>query len=222
MRKLKITLLFFLLTFWGYGQEVSFDTILVNNKLTFKIKIKTVKKISLLTSTFEGKTSVIDTIEIDGLAYIKYSDFDKDGNKDILIDYYGNNSSYFLYLFDQKTNKFRKIKNYISFPDAFPLKSNPKYYYSYHKAGCADMNWESDLFKIKNFKIVHLGNIEAKGCNFDIKENPQVIEIYKIPNNDERDKIKIAKHPYKKYIKKFEEKWDFIDEYWNTNYAKFK
>lgn len=220
MKVVKTILLF--LSIHAYGQQDRYDTTLLNNKLPFKINVKTSKNTFLLTSTSKGKVTVIDTIDFEEVAYIKYPDFDNDGNKDILIDYYGNNSTYFLYLFDKSRNKFIKIDNYMSFPDAMQLTSNRKYYYSYHRAGCADMNWVSDLFKIQDFKIVHIGSIYGNGCDFEVETNPQVIEIYKVLKNDESNKKLLVALPYLEYINENSEKWTFAGKYWNENYTKFE
>jgi len=117
---------------------------------------------------------------------------------------------------------FVKIKNYSKFPDAIQIKANPNYYYSYHRAGCADMNWVSDLFKIENFKIIQLGYIYGQGCDSEDNENPPVIEIYKMENNDEEEGKLIESLLYAKHIPNFADKWDFIEKYWNGNYGKFK
>jgi len=223
MTIVKTTIFFLLLTSFVYGQDHSFDTTFVNNKMTFQIKTKAISKdLLLLTSTSETSTTLIDTIDSGGLANIKYLDFNRDGNSDILTDYYGNNSTYSLYLFDPTSNKFLKIENYSHFPYAIKLKSNPKYYYSYHRAGCADLDWVSDLFKIQDFKIIQLGHIYGQGCDFEVKENPQIIEIYKVQDNDEEKGKLIKKLPYLKFIPNFGDKWDFIEKYWNKNYAKFE
>jgi hypothetical protein len=199
---------------------VFFDTTLINNGLKFEIKTKRIDgDISSLNYIFNNKEFLMDTIYPKGILYIECPDFDKDGNSDILIDYIGNNSTYWLYLFDSNTNQFKAVENYWEFPDAVHLKSNSKYYYSYHRAGCADMNWESDLFKIENFKIIHLGNIDGQGCDFEIEKNPRTIRIEKIINND-KGKL-IEELPYEKALTDTLDKWDFIEYYWNKNYQKF-
>lgn len=223
MTTLKTTIFFHLLTTFVFGQNQSFDTTLVINKMTIQIKTKAINNdLLLLTSTCGAQTTLIDTIESRGLAYIKYPDFNKDGNPDILMDFFGNNSTYSLYLFDPTKRKFIEIENYASFPDAIHLKTNPKYYYSYHRAGCADMNWVSDLFTIQDFKIIQLGHIDGQGCNFEVKENPQLLKIYKVTNNDEENEKLIEELPYLKLIPEYGDKWYFIENYWNNNYAKFK
>jgi hypothetical protein len=137
MTTIKTTIFFLLLTTFVFGQDRSFDTTLVINKMTFHIKTIAINSdLLLFTSTCWTETTLVDTIESGGLAYIKYLDFNKDGNADILMDYYGNNSTYFLYLFDPTTKKFIEIENYSSFPDAIQLKANAKYSYSYQSWLC--------------------------------------------------------------------------------------
>jgi hypothetical protein len=200
----------------------SLDTILINNKLEFHISVRDIDTdFALLSASYNNKAVLSDTIDSQGLAYFKFPDFDLDGNSDILFDYFGNNSTYFLYLFDSTSNSFKSIKGYMKFPDALHLKSNPDYYYSYNRAGCADMNWESDLFQIIDFQIIHLANIYGQGCDADLKENPQIIQIFKI-QNDEATKKLMEQLPYLDYIPKFDDKWEFIEKYWNKNYEKFK
>lgn len=109
----------------------------------------------------------------------------------------------------------------MKYPDAVRLKADSSYYYSYHRAGCADMNWASDLFKITNFKIVQVGHMYGKGCNFEVRQNPQVVEVYKVINNDEGKGKLVEKLPYLTNIPRFGDKWDFIKNYWNKNYQKF-
>jgi hypothetical protein len=191
------------------------DTILVNNNLNFTISTTYVNNdLILLNSANGGHTTLLDTIHSNGLFCIKFIDFNNDKNSDVLIDYFGNNSTYFLYLFDKKTNTFKNIKDYLNFPDAIQLKSNPVYYYSYNRAGCADENWESDLFQIINFSLIQLGHIDGHGCD------SQDIKIYKIMNNDKE--VLIEKKPYYTVIIDSIDKWEYLEKYWNKNYKKFK
>jgi hypothetical protein len=96
-----------------------------------------------------------------------------------------------------------------------------QFYYSYNGAGCADMNWESHLSKIENHKLVNYGYMYGKDCDFEIKENQQVIEIYKIIDSN-KDEMKLIKTlSYLKCIPKPENKWDFIEKYWLQNSITF-
>jgi hypothetical protein len=202
---------------------IRFDTTLKINNQNFQIKVRGLNnELSLLTAISNSDTALIDTVYGPAIAYFEYPDFDLDGNLDILFDYFGNNSTYYLYLFDISSNHFVNINRYSEFPDSRHVKTNPKYYYSYHRAGCADMNWVSDLFTIENFKIIHLGHIYGQGCDADTANEPQIIDIYRIPDNNENAKILIEELPYLKYIPKFGDKWDFIEKYWNSNYQKFE
>ena len=82
------------------------------------------------------------------------------------------------------------------------------------------MNWVSDIFYVTNFKTIHTGQIYGKGCDSDIKKEPQIIEIYKIiDNTDDKEKL-IAKLHYLKNIPEFGGKRDFIKKYWKKNYLK--
>jgi len=199
-----------------------FDTSLSNNGHLFHITTQELnEELSLLTATCNSNTEIIDTIYESAVGIIEYPDFDSNGYTDILFAYIGNNPTYFLYLFNNVTNSFVKIQNYSEFPYSRKLSVNPKYYYSYQRAGCADMNWVSDLFTISNLKITHLGHIYGQGCDANTIEEPQVIDIFRIPDNDRDRKILIEKLPYLENIPKFGDKWDFIDKYWNKNYTKF-
>lgn len=169
----------------------------------------------------ENKEIKVDTLQSAGLGNIEFIDIDNDQNQDILISYNGNNAVYYLYLFDRLNNKFKYLAGFDRFPEAIQLKTNRKYYYSYYGAGCADINWVSDLFYIDNFKTVHVGHIYGQGCDHKVKENSQVIEIYKVIDNDDNKKILVEKLPYLKHVPDFGDKWTFIEKYWNKNYKKY-
>ena len=209
-----------------FGQQEennSSDTSLTINKHSFRIKTTDINKESiLLTVTCDLKTILADTLIEDGYNGIDFIDLNKDKNLDILTSYIGNNGIYFLYLFDPASNTFKNLDGFEKYPDAVQLKTNGKYYYSYHRAGCADANWVSDLFTIKDFKTIQIGHIYGQGCDSDIKEDPQVIEIYKVINDDEGKGELIEKLPYLKNIPVFGAKWNFIEKYWNKNFTKFE
>src|SRR5687768_9070101 len=205
-----------------FAQEHNSDTSFVINKQAFKIKTKEINSDQVsLTIYRNSKVIKVDTLDSEGLSYLKFPDFDNDGNKDIMLTYMGNNFTYSLYLFDKTKNVFKFVDGFDRFPASQQLKTNPKYYYSYHRAGCADLNWVSDLFFIANFKAIHVGQIYGKGCDADLKEEPQAIEIYKIVDNNEDNEKLIEKLSYQKNVPDFGDKWDFIKKYWEKNYSKF-
>jgi hypothetical protein len=149
--------------------------------------------------------------------FFEFEDFDKDGYKDIRFHYMSNTPSIQdLVLFDKRTKKFKKVIDFNNYPTPEKIIGT-KYYYSYHRSGCADMNWDSDLFFIDNFQTFRIGNIAGRECN----------------NRDEKDGIYINKVKkgkeilYKtlpiKTIEKYKDyKWGFIKEYWKENYTIFE
>ena len=150
----------------------------------------------------------------------EYIDINEDGDKDIRIYVISNTSNQCdNYLYDKIHKTFRNIENC----DLDIKKIYGKnLYYSYNSIGCSDMNWESYLSEIVDYKLIHLGHIEGLGCDYNTKENPQVIEVYKITNPNNEKKTIIEKLPYKKNIPKFDDKWNFIETYWTKNYSIFE
>lgn len=146
----------------------------------------------------------------------EFDDFNGDGFKDIRIHYMSNVPAIQdLLLFDRSKRNFKLVDNFSRFPDPNPIKGT-KYYYSYHRSGCADMNWDSDLFYIENFNAIRIGNIAGYECeNRDVKDG---IYIHKIKGNKE---ILFRELPITT-IEKYEEyKWGFIKDYWTKNYKLF-
>ena len=199
-----------------------FDTIFIINQQTFKFEIKDISE-DKVTLTFLRNSENIktDTLRSAGLGNVEFIDFNKDANSDILFTYMGNNSTYEIYLFDKTSNDFKYLKGFDRFPEAIQIETNPKYYYSYHRAGCADMDWVSDLFYIDNFKTIHIGHIYGQGCDFEVNKNPQVIKVYQVREDNEENRKVVEELPYLKNIPAFDDKWSFIKKYWNQNYGKF-
>ena len=205
------------------GQIRPFDKLLVSKSSKIRIKARDLDSgFLLITASCNGRIALRDTIDNSGLQSIKYPDFNRDGYPDVLLSYTGNNNSYYLYLFDKKANKFRKVDDYGNFPDAIQLRSNSKYYYSYHRAGCADLNWVSDLFKLKNYQIVQIGEINGLGCDYNIRKRPKKIEIYKISEKGSAQWKLVAKLAYNRCIPDNGKKFDFISAYWNRNWKAFQ
>lgn len=144
----------------------------------------------------------------------EFEDFDGDGITDIRLNYLSNTPGITdLVMFDAKALNFRLVTDFDDYPDPLPV-AGTKYYYSYHRSGCADENWGSELFYIENFKAIAIGEIEGIGCE---DEERNGIFIYRL-NGEERKEIKaITRKPG--YYK---DKWEFIDKYWRSNYKKFE
>lgn len=151
---------------------------------------------------------------------IEFLDIDEDGNQDLRVFIISNTPNQCdNYLFDQKQKSFRLIENCNL--DVKKINGT-NYYYSYNHAGCSDLNWESHLSKIENFKLVDYGYMFGQGCDFDVKNNPQVIEIYKITNSEMNSKVLLKTLPYHKYITASVDKWTFLSNYWQENFPNFK
>jgi hypothetical protein len=151
-----------------------------------------------------------------------FLDIDKDGYKDIRVFVFSNmpNQCY-NYLFDRRLKTFKLIEH--CYLDIQKIKGTD-FFYSYNRVGCADMNWVSHLSKIENYKLINYGYMYGQGCDFEVEKYPQVIEIYKVihsdADNDER--ILVEKLPYQKHIKVFDDKWEFIENYWKRNNKTFE
>ena len=199
------------------AQDISIDTIIRVKKKTFLIQIKSLDKGSGILSVLKNHKIVLsEKMEIGGINDIEFLDFNHDGYPDFIVTYFANNESNSLYLFDQKANTFKKIENFFEPLSSKQLKSDNRYYYTYQRAGCSDYNWKSSLFKIVDFKVVHLAQIEGTGCKFEIDKNPQSIKVF-----DKKSQL-IETLSYKKNIATLADKWTFTEKYWNKNYIRFK
>lgn len=220
MKKNILSLLILLLLQNLFAQNQSVDTLITINKNKFRIQTtENSNKDLILNISLNSKVKLKEKISKNGLLGIEFIDFDKDNNKDIRLTYLDNNLSNSLYLFDPEINNFSKLVGFEKFPEAIQLKSNPNYYYSYHRAGCADLNWVSDLFTIEDFKSKHIGHIYANGC--ESETNSETLNTYKVLNNNEKNKKLIDKLNYSKSLPTLDMKWKFIENYWNKNYKKF-
>jgi len=144
----------------------------------------------------------------------EFEDFDGDGTKDIRMHFVSNIDGYSeLIMFDKDRQIFKAVKHFELFPEPEKI-SGTKYWYSYHSSGCADSNWDSDLFYIKNFEAIAIGTISGKFC---VDEAAKGISIYKL----NLFKPTLIQH-LKEEPDKYSDKWDFIKGYWNDNYNTFQ
>ena len=145
-----------------------------------------------------------------------FKNFSNDGFKDIFLDKGGNAPERFdLLLSVPSTKRFKKVLKFDVFPAPNKIPGT-KYYYSYHKNGCADNDWVSDLFYIHDYKAVEIGKIDGVGCGSD--KTPTAIYIFKIKNT-KKELLKTL--PIDIIIKYRENKWGFIKQYWIKNYKSF-
>ncbi|CAM1359079.1 conserved hypothetical protein [Tenacibaculum litopenaei] len=147
-------------------------------------------------------------------ADFKIADVNGDGFPDILLEYFTNVPGVNeLLVYDLKTASFKEVTDFANFPAATRIE-NSDFYYSYHKSGCADSNWDSDLFKIIDYKAIRFGNIRGIGCGVGEANG---IYINKVDN----EKLKQIKF-IPREAGYWDGKWDFIAEYWSKNYTKFQ
>jgi hypothetical protein len=154
---------------------------------------------------------VHDTYATNGF---NFEDFDNNGILDIRLDQITNVGGVSELIFYDINNKvFKAVEDFSNYPNPIKVK-NTKYWYSYHRSGCADINWGSELFKIENFKVIKIGEIDGIGCEEE-KENG--IFIYKT-KGDSRKRIFSEKREPGYYA----DKWDYIENYWSKNFKKFE
>lgn len=199
----------------GY-EQISIDTILeITNGFVDNQRFTVQRTMQGNLFVFNAKK---DTIFKDSTYSNKviFDDFNKDGYKDIRIMYMTNVPGIEdLLLYDKEEKTFKKVIGFDEFP-ATSKMANTNYYYSYHRSGCADMNWTSDLFYIDDYKPIKIGTIRGYECaDSGIKDG---IYIYKIAAG-KQIKVKQLKiniiNNYKGY------KWGFIKNYWYKNYKLF-
>ncbi len=195
---------------------IALDSIEINNQLFF-VTFRDDKNLYIFNS--KGDTVVIERdlyAKEEDFNGFKFLDFNQDGFSDIIISYTTNVPAIKdLLLFDKSSNTFHKVLNFPDFPASEPI-SGTEYYYSYHRSGCADMNWDSDLFYINNYTAKRIGNIEGHGC--DNRDKKDGIYVHKIIKQKE---VLISTFPIDTITKYENSKWGFIQDYWTKNYSKF-
>lgn len=205
---LSIILLIFISN--GYSQEIFLDSTFVVREIPFRVITGSTDSNSYA-QIIRKETDTTTIVDMSG--NIEILKFNSDEHLDITLTFIGNNIVTELYLFDEDNLEYRKVESFEWFPEAKQLASNPYYYFSYHRSGCADMNWGSDLFYIEDFKAKRLGNISGIGCISDEKNG--IIEVSNVKTQDSLSIFEILPidtiETYDKY------KWGFIEDYWGKN-----
>ena len=143
-----------------------------------------------------------------------FIDFNEDGFLDIELHFISNVPDVNeILIFNPKSKSFTEIENFSSFPASVKIKG-VDLFYSYHRSGCADSNWDSDLFYLKENRAVKIGNISGIGCT---GEGETGIFISKVVDEKEQLVEKLLREPGY-----YDDKWDFIENYWSENYRRFK
>lgn len=213
-RIVQLELFILIFPLFAIGQGIDYDSTFQSNGMEFRVQqIQFEKYLSLL--KVNKKNTVILSDTLDFITDLQLIDFNRDNAIDIRISYTGNVDRQSLYLFNQLIGKFQKVIDFERFPHAKEVKGQDKgFYYSYHRSGCADNYWTSDLFKIIDYKVIHMGQIFGEGC-----EAPMQVKVYKVGPNK---KHLIETLPYKLVEDSKDFKWGFIENYWSVNYSRFK
>lgn len=169
---------------------------------------------SIISNTGKSKKSLHLPIDYSAVWSFKFKDFNGDGFKDIVAEFSSNTpGDCDVYLYNRPAKTFTPIVNIRQYPAAVKIPGT-KFYYSYHHSGCADDNWDSDLFIIKNYKAICIGNISGNACDL----THTGVFIYRVKGK----KNKLIKEFNINIINKYKSyKWGFIDAYWKKNYQKF-
>jgi hypothetical protein len=143
--------------------------------------------------------------------------FNDDQYPDILTIKMGNNPVYGLYLYDPIKRRYELVEGIDRFGDPKRLPASSDLYFSYRRAGCADNNWQSQLFKIVDYKSQIIGYMFGTGCEWS--EEELGIRMYKI--HGERE-IPIDSLPIDTIVNTEGFKWGLIEKYWTENSEKFE
>lgn len=196
------------------NKNIKIDTLQVNNNSLIR-KLKDNRFNCLL--TLKGDTIIKSQ---DCYSKIIFLDINKDSYKDIRVNAFRNTPNQCdNYFYDRKSKTFNLIEN--CYLDIKKIKGT-EFYFSYNRLGCSDLNWESYLSKIEEFKLVNYGYMNGQGCDFKAKENPQMITIYKVLDTNYENNKFIEKLPYLKQISKNDDKFNFIEKYWKQNCKGFE
>lgn len=195
------------------------DTIPVTNDSVFKLnkvmlRAKILKDTERLYSleTLGGKVIIQPA---DYYVNLQVLDINEDGFQDIRIYVISNTPNQCEnYFFDANEKMFRKI---IGSDLDIRKLPNADLYYSYNRAGCASMNWESHLSKIENFEEITIGRIEAHDC----EDEDDGITFYKIVTDDKVLKID-HKPDHNMGFSGKNNRWDYMVNYWVNNYKKYQ
>jgi hypothetical protein len=181
------------------------DSLIVNDK---KIKIQlTDKNVFYILSEN-------DTIKEDDYypSDITFFDFNEDGLIDIKISFLSNTPGFCdIYMYNKSIDFYHKVNGLNNIFE--PQKLNgTEYYYSYSRNGCADENWISELFKIKDNNVIKIAQIQAIACESDNKKVGIYVFIYHDENLILYQMLKFSE------IIPFENnKFKFIENYWLKN-----
>ena len=194
--------------------EYCIDTLKINNNIFIVMQNSLTSESKMNLTILNSKKDTVYIHDNYASSGFKFEDFDNDGVLDIRLYQITNVGGISeLIMFDSINSIFKPIINFDNFPEPTKIK-NSNLWFSYHRSGCADINWGSELFKIENFKAIEIGKIKGIGCENEAENG---IFIYKI-NEEKETRVYYEKRKPGYYA----DKWDFIEKYWSNNYEKFQ
>lgn len=216
MKSLFVTTILLIYTSLLYAQDGTYETTRASVDGVFYKAIYKGSDQSVSIVKANGKILLrlsSDICRYGSFSSFKFIDFNKDGYKDLLVEYTTNTPGMCdLFLYNKHAKKFTLLKDLYKYPAPENVEGT-RLYYSYHHSGCADESWDSDLFKIDNDQIIKIGNIYGEGC-----DEKKGIFISKLQG---KKKILVKEYPISEIEKYKEYKWGFIKQYWQRNYGRF-
>lgn len=201
---------------------VFFDTTFVLYNHTFKLDFVEISDRDwMMTLLRDNEKVLIDTLPLENIVNIDVSDVNMDGNKDILFQSGRLIPVSTLYLFNASESSFQKVEGFDEYHGIVRIDGNDKCFFSYDKIGCRNLNWMSTLFYVKEFKVIPIARMYGNACDSLPDETLKEIRIFKVSENGLSGEIFVEKIPYSETIKENEQKFDFIEQYWNQNLSLF-
>ena len=146
-----------------------------------------------------------------------FADFNDDGMKDLVVNYKSDvPDAKALLLFDYKTQNFRLVEDFDQYPEPVLVTGTP-FYYSYTRTGCADFDWRSELFYIKDYRAYKTGYMVVNQC--PNSQDANGIYITRLIHGEPQLLEKLPVSEFNKYP---EGKWGFLSAYWEKNHKKFR
>jgi hypothetical protein len=219
MKRFPILLaLFVLISFNGYKAAAQNVHTAIIDGTVYKAILYGDQSLSIKTgnkTVFHAKRADL-YLTFEPLAHFTFTDFNGDGYPDLVLQYRSNvPGRNDLILYERRLKKFIQVQGFSNYPEAKRL-TNTSFYYGYHASGCADLDWDSDLFKIENDKIIAVGNISGRLC--ESSSEPKGIFI----NKKTGKKLHQLKTLPGNSLNAFNgDKMQFIDHYWAANYKSF-
>lgn len=188
------------------NENIEIDTLLING-----IQLLSYSKYGRIKQILDLNNDTIIKWE-DYYINIEIKDFDNDNDEDLYVILNTNvPGAVDIYLFDETEKKFYQLKDFEYFhPESI---DGTEYFTSYNRVGCASMEWESELFHLKNNKGYSLGYIYVNGCPSDEENNG--VYTYWV-----KDGAKIPKDTLSlKHMDQYEN--GLVEGFWKVHYKEY-